>query len=532
MWGCLLTAMPLQAQTEYLKSYNVQRALEVINEDFREAYKYVDKETDDTDMNPYAWMLLGKCFGQVGANGDVLNYTNRAIELLTDKKRKRIAEDDQWLAASYLQRAEVYDVLDRQDLRKADLEAAVKIGKFEPLTEALQVEPLDVQMALAQYHFDQNEYDAADAIYEKAIAQTPHDARPVIGLGRNDMKRGLWSEAVKNFEHAHEVDAEYDPYHLYLIEPYVNLGEVDKAVDETWEALQTLSTQWNALEVLMEDSNFVKLADPMLKKLDNKAPLDVEMEFVKSTMLMHANRYEAALTSMQSLLETEALSENMHNGIRNALSSLGRLDEALDYAYKAVEKDSTSAVAIGGVGKILLDQGRYEEALVWAERAVDFGPEDVAFYALASRVQERLGERDKAVETLRTALLLEPENCLLHATLCGQLALAGRDEEMQREAEWTLKNDTVACQESCREVALMLTGRYEEALEWLDKETEAFPFDIADYLLDKAEVMLLKGDLDAALQYMKAAKEQGYCRFETLKRAPYFRDHQDLFDKL
>lgn len=528
----MTVAMPALGQTEYLKSYNVQRALEVLYEDLNQAYQYVDKETDNNGDNAYAWYLLGNCHWRVDHAGTTLTYTNYAIEKLTDKKHKRIAEDAQWLAACYLQRAQVYEVLEQKEQQLADLNAAVKIGKFDEKTPQLGISPVDVLMARAQYYFDEENYSLADADYRSAIVMDSHDARPLIGLGRDALTQGNTDTALTYYLQSKETDPDYDPCHLYLMKAYFEQGNVDKFTEEMWEALQVENTQSSVIDFIMEDSVASTMAEPALKLLESKAPLETEMEIVRLFVLRKTNRVEETLQSITELQQNESLQDAMQLLRCSALRDLCRLDEALETAEQVVAKDSTDSEACLSMAQVLCDMSRYEEADVWVNRAIELNPENTDGYYWRSRINDRWGRGKEAIEAMRTALLLDPEDVSSHCNLMISLEAWGSKDEMQKEAEYVLEHDTIASRMSFRQYALMSLGRYDEAMAWLDAVAENWPYGMQDVLLEKAETMLRKGDAEAAKRYLVEAREAGYMRLEVLKSASIFRDHVEIFDNL
>lgn len=523
-------AGPALAQTEYQKCYNVQRALEVLNEDFREAFKYVDKETDDNPDNPYAWVLMANCHERVGNVGVVIDFTSRAIKLMGDGKKAR-PDDVEWLTAAYLMRNRAYEVLDHDDLQLSDLNSAVRLGKFDVKSPALGVEPIDALLTRAHYYFTKENYALSDADYNTAAKMDPHHAVPMIGLGRNAEKRGAYSEAVALYRRAYEVDPDYDYYHCYMVEPLIKLGDLTAAADEMWSALSNEQTEDMASDILMSDSVMAKLVVPMDSLMAAHEPLEPNFLNYKMYFNYKYNRYEEAAALALEMLEQTDI-KAMTYIVSRCCSEMGDYDKALDYARQYYESDSTDVDALNSIALCLCDLERFDEAHLWIERALDMAPDNVFTYIYQGRVLFRSGEREKAIEPLRTALLLEPESNTVQSELIEVLQSLGKTVEMQREAELLLSRDTMLVADSEREYGLMAMGRYDEAMEWLDQKAAKYPWEHTFVLVTRAQMMLAKGDIAEAKRLIREAKDNGYKRISVLRQSPMFCNHPEIFEDL
>ncbi|MGH7255791.1 MAG: tetratricopeptide repeat protein [Nitrospirales bacterium] len=100
-------------------------------------------------------------------------------------------------------------------------------------------------------------------------------------------------------------------------------------------------------------------------------------------------------------------------------SFMGRMDEAIEECHHAIQIDPNFGNPYNDIGAYLIEQGRYDEAIPWFERAMKAKRyESPAFPHLnLGRVYERKGAWDKAVDSYKRALTLNPNYTLAKRSL-------------------------------------------------------------------------------------------------------------------
>jgi tetratricopeptide (TPR) repeat protein len=116
---------------------------------------------------------------------------------------------------------------------------------------------------------------------------------------------------------------------------------------------------------------------------------------------------------------------------RQALGALGRLGDptALD------------AHSLYLWGEALRELERYEEALVPLERAAEIVPDQIPIWIALGWCYKRIGRLDLAIESLETAVAIEPSTALLHYNLACYWSLAGNKERLLQSLSRTLSID-------------------------------------------------------------------------------------------
>jgi tetratricopeptide (TPR) repeat protein len=123
-----------------------------------------------------------------------------------------------------------------------------------------------------------------------------------------------------------------------------------------------------------------------------------------------------------------------HIQLGNALSSLGRLDEALLMYREAARLKPNSSLALVTLGRALESYWRYDEAVATYRASLQIEPEDTSALMALGRTLVLMGRGDEGITTLRQAVHLAPNNGMAHNALGWALTNTGRSEEALAEA--------------------------------------------------------------------------------------------------
>ena len=100
-------------------------------------------------------------------------------------------------------------------------------------------------------------------------------------------------------------------------------------------------------------------------------------------------------------------------------SFMGRLDDAIEECHQAIRVDPDFGNPYNDIGAYLIEKGEFDEAIPWFEKAMQARRyESPAFPHLnVGRVYERKGLWDKALESYKQALTLNPQYALAKRAL-------------------------------------------------------------------------------------------------------------------
>ena len=100
-------------------------------------------------------------------------------------------------------------------------------------------------------------------------------------------------------------------------------------------------------------------------------------------------------------------------------SFMGRLDEAIEECRHAIQVDPEFGNPYNDIGAYLIEQGKFDEAIPWFQQAMQARRyESPAFPHLnLGRVYEKKGQWDKAMDSYKQALTLNPQYALAKKAL-------------------------------------------------------------------------------------------------------------------
>ncbi len=186
-------------------------------------------------------------------------------------------------------------------------------------------------------------------------------------------------------------------------------------------------------------------------------------------------------------------------GLRNMAAiqfEAGNLEEALELYGRLVAADPADAGLRTSLAGVLGALGRLPEARAEIDRALELDPLNVEAYHNRGVVEERLGNRDRAIADYRTALRYAPDY-----EPSGRALLRLGAERTERELTAAELEAAALCEEAAD---LARRGDYDSALERLDRAAGIAPR-LATVYQYRSNVAYLAGDLEGAI----AALEEG-----------------------
>ena len=351
-------------------------------EDASVSYKNALK-IDPEDFD--SWMGRGSSLYNLGMYTESLTAFEKAIEIRPDNSYAwydrgnvfyRLA--DYALAVHDFAMGETLnstnpDVSDNKELALDKLVQSVLGEDLNPVQGALSLRKI------ADKLFDQEKYEGALAIYEKALEMDPENTSLLIRKGNSEYAIGLYEDALASYQKGEELNPD-DPIVWY-----------DKAL-----ALHELGRNDEAL-VAAERSLEINSTDS-------------SAWYNRGVILESIGKQDMALASYDKALEINPthLSALINKGY--ILNSLGRHEEALDFFERAIDIDLSDPVTFRGQASSLFALGRYAEALSSYIESTELDPGDAAAWNGVGASYEKLGIYGDALKAYRKVLGIEPEN--------------------------------------------------------------------------------------------------------------------------
>ncbi len=322
----------------------------------------------------------------------------------------------------------------------------------------LRLDDAPALIRLADLELEQGQVDQAELLYVRA-AVVDDSAAVAYGMGRVAEERGVYAEAIGQFERALTLQPRASVLHYHLGQAYREQGRFEDAE----RALARSGT------------TRVAMADP----------------------LMHE-------------LTTLAIGASPHLTRGNAAAREGRLAEAEEAYRQAVAADATNPRAHQSLGTVLVRRGNPQAALEHFGVAVRLEPENARAHSDLGVLLGELGQNDRALEHLGRALELEPELVDARLSLGSVQARLGRLDEAEATYRRVLESD--AGNGDARlglGAVLAQTGNFEQAVVALQEALRHEPGDerASRIHFGLAEALVRTGQLDEALPHYTRVRE-------------------------
>jgi len=208
------------------------------------------------------------------------------------------------------------------------------------------------------------------------------------------------------------------------------LGRLDEAESAYREIVQSESSNadaWQLLGMLLAQTGRQQQALSMLKKSVELAPTVAEFHSNLAALLGSLGLHDHALRHCRDAVRLDNKSARALSNLGVALERSGNLEEAVSAFATAIELEPTFSTAATHLGNALRKLGRLHASVQAHERAIRIRGSPQAYNDLAETFLD-LGEQDKAVECLRTALALDPRAARTRSNfIYGLLHKAGVD---------------------------------------------------------------------------------------------------------
>jgi serine/threonine-protein kinase len=245
--------------------------------------------------------------------------------------------------------------------------------------------------------------DEAIAYCERAIRMDPSYAPAHNNLGLALKAQGKLDLAIGCFRRALELNPEFAPAHSNLAIALKKQGDVAGAIQHYQESARL-------------------------------APDAIEPRYNLGLLLAREGRLDEAVERFQEVLGIRPGWALAHSELGNAYCEQARWDEAIVEFRKAIELDPNDSLSHCGLGKALLKAGEHsEEAMAEFERSLALNPELAGGQLGMGKCLQRLGRASEAIEYFEKAAQSERESAAAHASL-GETYLALGEFEKARES--------------------------------------------------------------------------------------------------
>jgi tetratricopeptide (TPR) repeat protein len=270
-----------------------------------------------------------------------------------------------------------------------------------PATEFYRL--FDVASELGQ----KNEYEAAIAKWNEALALSPADAKANSNLGVLLETVGRSGEAMAHYRKAVESEPDYPDGYTNLGIALARAGKLDDAIPYLEKAAQL--SPWDAkvhsnLGAALAERGRTDDAIAECERALRLKPGDSEAHANLAIALAKAGRLDEAIANFEGALAGDPDSGGIHANLAGALIEKGRYDDAIPHFEKALAANPNSAELQYDLGRLLATRGRFSEAVPHLEKAA--AGEDPAIGGMLAAVYAQLGRWGDALGMARRSLRL------------------------------------------------------------------------------------------------------------------------------
>ena len=479
-----------QKYNKYGDSYNFRKGMEALDErDSKKAEDSFRKEIDEHPENGYAYLYLAHIQQHNEEYGKPLSSVDNALKYIPKK-------DKEYKGACHYKRAGIYRALDKYDEAILDYTMAIS---YNPDDE-------DSFWERAQIYFEQEKYDLADADYRAMQKLDANSPLSFMGLGRNEVKRGNFQNAVDLYDHVVALYPEYESGYSFRAEAYMGLKRYMEAASDIVKALELdYDNKAFGLMIDIADSAFVQIST----KLKAMAVTDANSAYwpyCLGVINEHVKKYNDAITNYlkASKLDEDAMT---YSRISSCYEDMGEWASAIEYMDKAISLDPKDTDYVLYKANIYYEAGQIQTAIEVMDQYIELVPDYAGGYYRRGWFKDNIKDIEGAIEDYTTSITLDSDYPYAIMSRGNMYLLKGENELAKKDFEMVVQKDTIPEEGSCTMYALMHLGRNDEAIEWMNKMLESSEEEGVRY--EAACLYSLMGDIEKSLYYLEESLKRG-----------------------
>lgn len=225
---------------------------------------------------------------------------------------------------------------------------------------------------------------------------------------------GKTAQAIRIYEQLYRLDPTDEEITARMVELYREIGNLENALELLDELIRKDNKGRPAIQIqrallLWELKRFQEASD-LLSRLAQEYPDSDRLKYLAAVGLERLENWQAALEAYEQV--PPASSFRYHAGVRKVLiyKELKRPDEAITAALALIEAHPSEWEAYGLAAGLQSDAGRFDEAIKLVTDGYAKFPEKPRLLFLKGVYQEKVGDRDGCIETMREVIVKDPSN--------------------------------------------------------------------------------------------------------------------------
>jgi tetratricopeptide (TPR) repeat protein len=314
---------------------------------------------------------------------------------------------------------------------------------------SLDPENVDYRKALGVMYETKGRLDEARKEYQKAVEIAPYDALAQGLLGRVYFEQNLLNLAIYQYQKSLELDPKSYLMHNLLGKAYLRVGKYEEAIVTFQKALEFAPKPDSSRNKQILGKNYFYLGEASLAKGDTASAVAALQQavhllptFAKAFHLLGKARLAMGdkNQAQQLFLQASRLASSEESEIfvdlAQLLSQSGDQGGAIRALTQAIQAAPQQAAYHGLLGDLYFAKGDLEEALNAYQQALKWekNKKDIYHWKCGNLLiaKKNYGE---AIEQLKSACLLAPDNWRYHQDLARVYEMAGMIKEAVEELE-------------------------------------------------------------------------------------------------
>ena len=498
---CMATNCTWAQKNNAKDDYKIRKAIEVLEEeqDETKALKLLDEQLKDFPEDAEALFLKARILIDLEEYGKGLRAINRAMEY------NRPKSTGIFKSTLYLWRSAAY--LGMRDNGKAieDLQKA--------LTYARKDNPDNVQYlssSLGRTLYREGRYEEATEVFNMMIKEDDADLEARVGLAMDMIRREKYTEAIEMLDTCEKFDSDYSEIYHFRMKAYYKEGNTDKAIEDAVVYLDMDDTPdiEEAMDILLSHASYSVVK---LKAQINTTQRPAYLRAVLCNLYSESKDYALAVKEFDQLEADFGKDTFIYSNRAECYNELGLFNRAISDISAAIDLDDDGYYLITR-GDFYRCAGLYEEAIADFTAAIKAMPDESFGYYRRGWCYELAGDDKAALKDYEMGIDIDQTYPYLYLMRAEQYLKSGDRAKAMKDLEQIIQMDTTANNGSCRQYALQLMGKNDEAIEWMNKIIEADPDDDGNYY-DMACLLSKMGRTEEALEAFQKCLSMGYCSF-------------------
>lgn len=322
------------------------------------------------------------------------------------------------------------------------------LGYYDRAISAIESVPDYIPAVWRQgmWQLDLGHFDAAEKLFNSAIASDPATVAAIVGLARTKLSQGNPAKAIAILDDLIKRGGSH-PYVFYLLgTAHQKAGNIDQAKqlllqpvsgqpswEDPWVTEMRSHQRGFAAElgraVRKIDGGDLQGALSDLKKIESNYPYTPEVQTNLATTQLQLGKLNDAVNTLGSAIRKSPKYAPLHLTMGFAMSQAGEPEKAIEFATTALSLQPSMAMASSFIGKMAIQQKNYPLALQSFTHALDLGDTDLRTRELLAELHLRFGRWADAAEQYNIVLQMSPNRTSSIGGFAVALASSGRKEK-------------------------------------------------------------------------------------------------------